>query len=125
MGSPNVAALRAEMAEQAATIQEPLEGQRDYTRVADDAQDEADMRDAAAQRAVERQRRLDVMAAVAVALDAMEADGFPELPKLKVSSGLFAKFARNKDSILAAFNDIEAIPDVAGGAVTFDPNDQP
>lgn len=124
MGSQAVAALRAEMAAQAETIKPLLEGTRDYVRVADDAQAEADMRDAAYQRAVDRQRRLDVIAAVVAQLDALEADGYPELPKLKVPSGLYAKFQRNKETLVAAFNDIEAIPDVAGGAVTFDPTDE-
>lgn len=124
MGSQAVAALRAEMAAQVETIRPLLEGTRDYVRVADDGQEEADMREAASQRAADRQRRLDRIAAVVAQLDALEGDGYPDLPKLKVPSSLFAKFQRNKDTLVAAFGDIEAIPDVAGGTVTFAPVDE-
>lgn len=124
MGSAAVAALRAEMAAQVETIKPVLEGTRDYVRVSDDAQEEADMRAAADQRQADRQRRLDRIASVVAALDELEKDGYPELPKLKVASGLYAKFQRNKETLVAAFNDIEAIPDVAGGTVTFDPTDE-
>lgn len=122
--SPEVTALRAKLAQQRATILAPLEGTRDFARVADDAQEEADMRAAAEARAAERQRRLDVIAATEAQLDALEGDGFPDLPKLRVPSGLFKKFERNRDTLLAAFDDIEAIPDVAGGTVTFAPADE-
>lgn len=111
--------LREEVAAERDALTTPLEGMRDFMRVAlPDREDgmEAAARDAA----TVYQRRLDGLDAVLVAhqalardgvpalpaflaaLDALEADGYPEVPLREVPAAIYAQLVANQESITAA-----------------------
>lgn len=102
----------------------PLEGMNDAIRVAGES--EAGMREAAQTRARFYQGRIALCGAIAkgiadalVGIDALQAQGEVP-PKLSVSAEVFAEFKANRDSMSAAFADIETVgPDAVAGEATI------
>jgi hypothetical protein len=105
--SPQTGALRANLQALAALVVDPLEGYRDYVRLA--AAGEDPMRAAAQAKADALQALLDKIASLTAALDVLEADeNYPAMTPLVVPQEVFEQFTVNNRTIDAALAQIEA-----------------
>lgn len=77
----------------------PHEGLRDYQGV--NLEDPA--KSAVQRRLAARDRRADLLKAHIVTGEALMADGYPQMPVVKVSAAAYADLKANKESIAAAY----------------------
>lgn len=116
MTSPASIALRAEV-DQALTILLPqIRGLEDLSKV---SLSEPTL-EFVNQEITDHRRRRDRCAALLTALDSLEADGYPEMPKAEVPVDVFTELQGEHSDIEAALSEFEPLPQAAVVNVTLD-----
>jgi hypothetical protein len=106
MASPASTAFRAELLAQIEILEPQIRGFRD---MANDPFSSETL-EFLNRELTDHVRRRDLCLANLTALDALEADGWPDMPKAEVPGNVFAELQGEKNDIAAALSEFEVLP---------------